>query len=336
MKYTIIIPVYNGSATLKQCLHAVTTQKNAVLNRDYTVIVVDDGSTDNSVAIARKFPVSIIRLGRNKGRIIARLTGAKVAQTKKVLFVDSRVILPPVLIRNLEKVSNYQAVMGSSQDRAVKYRSFPDTIFFLLRRRYYGKNKYPQKVNLLEVNRKNFLRSPKGTTVLLIDRKLFIELTPERVDKTVNDDTLLFQQLVFKKNIPLYRSNDLLFNYLQRSDMKSFIPWLFERGIRFADFYLRPSGYFFIHFIFLFLFFSVILTVFFNLLFTNLFFVVFILIFIILINVLISLFLSENIYDFFISFIMFPCVFIIFGAGIIKYIFNSIYNKFHTEQFLFF
>jgi len=322
MKYTIIIPVYNGSATLHKCLLAITSQKNTILNEDYTVIVVDDGSTDNTIEIASKFPVSIIRLGCNKGRIIARLAGAKTAQTEKLLFVDSRVILPRETIKNLDNYKKYRAVMGSCQGRELKYRSMPDTIFYLIRRRYYGKGVYPQQIDLLEINRDNFKRSPKGTTVLLIDKSIYLKLIPERIDKTVNDDTLLFQNLIFKNNISLFRSKKLPFKYIQRSDMKSFIPWLFERGIRFADYYLRPSGYYFTPF--LITFFSLASILIYALITVNTLLLFYLLFFLILLILMTSIYLSENVKDFFVSITMLPFISIIFGAGVIKYISSHI------------
>lgn len=94
MEYTVIVPVYNGEDTIAECLKALLNQREAVYNQDYTVLVIDDGSTDRTPNIVREFPVSVIRLARNEGRITARLTGAKEATTKRLLFVDSRVFLP--------------------------------------------------------------------------------------------------------------------------------------------------------------------------------------------------------------------------------------------------
>jgi len=319
VKYSIIIPVFNGSATLHECLKAATSQNDTILNVDYTVIVVDDGSTDNTMDIAGEFPVSIIKLDKNRGRIIARLSGAQAALTEKLLFVDSRVILSPDAIKQAESLQHYPAVMGSYLAREAKYCSFFDTIFFLIRRKYYGTHNFPQKEDLLFIKKNNFKRAPKGTTVLLINRLLFIELTPDRTDKTVNDDTFIFQGLVFDKNITLIRANKLQFKYIQRTDLKSFIPWLFERGIRFADFYLRPGGYFYPLFVTILtlLILTTILVSLFSLYNPKGLLYVFSMIFIVFMGTVI--YLSESPKDLLIVSVTLPLIIFIFGLGILKF-----------------
>ena len=56
MKISIIIPVYNSSSTLKECLDSIFSSTF----KDYEVIVVSDNSTDDSVKIASEFNTNII------------------------------------------------------------------------------------------------------------------------------------------------------------------------------------------------------------------------------------------------------------------------------------
>ena len=49
MKISIVIPVYNASLTLKECLDVIYDSSF----KDFEVIVVSDNSTDNSVQIAK-------------------------------------------------------------------------------------------------------------------------------------------------------------------------------------------------------------------------------------------------------------------------------------------
>src|SRR5208337_1299558 len=133
----------------------------------------------------------------------------------------------------------HPAAIGEIDQAETKYKSAFHTILYLIRRRYYGKEFFPITDDLLIVQ-KNFRRASKGTAVLLIDRDLFIKLTPERTGKDVNDDTLLFHGLVFDRKIGLLRSRRLFFRYSQRTSPRQFSNWLFHRGVRFSDFYLRP------------------------------------------------------------------------------------------------
>ncbi len=52
---SVILPVYNGERTLGQCLTAL--EKQTIPRSQYEVIVVDDGSTDATCAVAAGFPV---------------------------------------------------------------------------------------------------------------------------------------------------------------------------------------------------------------------------------------------------------------------------------------
>ena len=59
---SVIIPVYNGSNTLDNCLKALAAQ--TVDSAGFEVIVIDDGSTDGSAEIAARRRVKVIRQQR--------------------------------------------------------------------------------------------------------------------------------------------------------------------------------------------------------------------------------------------------------------------------------
>lgn len=315
MKYTVVIPVYNGEDTIEKCLQSLMNQKDAVYGEDYNVLVVDDGSSDNTARIAGRFPVEIISLQKNKGRIIARLTGAKEAKTSRLLFVDSRITVPYYTISILKEFDGIPAVIGELDPKETKYETIFHTILYLIRRRYYGKQFFPIQTDELLINKQNFRRAPKGTAVLLIDRDLFIELTPERTGKEVNDDTLLFYNLIFNKGLSLIRSAKLFFRYSQRTNPLQFSSWLFHRGVRFSDFYLRPGGYFFIPFIFLLLIglaFSATALITPN-------GIAYLLAAIMTLNVALTLYLSEERRDLPRVFFSLPVVACIFGLGVARF-----------------
>lgn len=86
---SIIIPVYNTSLYLTRCL-------NSVLNQTYKnieIIVIDDGSTDDSLQIIKKFSkvnsnIKVISQ-KNCGQSYARNAGLELANGKYIMFVDS-------------------------------------------------------------------------------------------------------------------------------------------------------------------------------------------------------------------------------------------------------
>jgi len=83
---SVIIPAYNAEATLGNCLDALEAQS---LSHDwYEVIVVDDGSTDQTAEIVRQYDVQLFRQP-NAGPAAARNQGAQLARGDILLFTDA-------------------------------------------------------------------------------------------------------------------------------------------------------------------------------------------------------------------------------------------------------
>ncbi|HEY8668644.1 MAG TPA: glycosyltransferase [Tepidisphaeraceae bacterium] len=84
-KVSVVVCSYNGAATLEECLHSL-----GKLNYpNYEVVLVDDGSTDNSHAIAARFPAVRYIYQQNKGLSVARNVGAEAARGEIVAYTDS-------------------------------------------------------------------------------------------------------------------------------------------------------------------------------------------------------------------------------------------------------
>ena len=87
MKLSVIIPVYNGEKTIKETLDSLFSQTLS----DIEVIVVNDGSTDNTLEILRSFTdkrLKVITI-ENSGQGIARNKGLEIAEGEYVGFVDA-------------------------------------------------------------------------------------------------------------------------------------------------------------------------------------------------------------------------------------------------------
>ena len=88
-KVSIIIPVYNVEKYLKKCLDSITNQSY----KNLEIIIIDDGSTDNSLEIAKGFEKNDSRIKlltqKNSGVSEARNVGIKTATGKYITFVDS-------------------------------------------------------------------------------------------------------------------------------------------------------------------------------------------------------------------------------------------------------
>ena len=87
IKVTVVIPAYNAAATIRDCLGCLASQSYA---EPYEVIVVDDGSTDDTPGlVAREFPKVKLLRQANSGPAAARNNGAKAAAGGLVFFTDS-------------------------------------------------------------------------------------------------------------------------------------------------------------------------------------------------------------------------------------------------------
>lgn len=95
---TVVIPVYNRAEMLRACLDSI--QRQTVLPAE--VIVVDDGSTDNSAEIARQHPLGVRVLSApHSGVCSARNTGLEAVNTPWTLFFDSDDTMTPDHIANI-------------------------------------------------------------------------------------------------------------------------------------------------------------------------------------------------------------------------------------------
>lgn len=109
---SVIIPVYNGAATIASCLQAVLGQ--GIGRPDLDVIVVDDGSTDATADVVRSFPVRLLRHEANRGSTAARNTGCRAAQGEWIAFTDSDCVPSRPWLRTL-----FRAVENSPEPDAV-------------------------------------------------------------------------------------------------------------------------------------------------------------------------------------------------------------------------
>lgn len=117
---SIIVPVYNVESYLDQCLKSITSYKEDNIE----IILVNDGSTDNSLRICRDYSnrysnVTVISQ-KNQGLSEARNTGIRTAKGKYLLFLDSDDFLyEDIAYRIIDDICNKD--MDMFFGRAYKY-----------------------------------------------------------------------------------------------------------------------------------------------------------------------------------------------------------------------
>ncbi|MBL7031566.1 MAG: glycosyltransferase family 2 protein [Nitrospira sp.] len=95
---SIVIPTYNSAKFMPNLLDSIF--KNKI--DDMEVVIVDDLSTDDTVEIAKKYPVSVIELEKNGGPARARNIGVGEAKGDIIFFLDSDVVVMDGTIKEVE------------------------------------------------------------------------------------------------------------------------------------------------------------------------------------------------------------------------------------------
>ena len=101
-RVSVVVPIYNSESALQECLDSLSAQ---TLN-DIEIILVDDGSTDDSLEIANSFAFSYKGLctvlsQQNAGPSAARNKGLDVARGEFIAFVDSDDVVHPTMYEKL-------------------------------------------------------------------------------------------------------------------------------------------------------------------------------------------------------------------------------------------
>ena len=169
IKFSIIVPVYNTEKYLKRCLDSIKKQSF----KDYEVIIVNDGSTDNSSDIIKKYPYKVINQ-ENLGLSMARNNGVKEARGDYVIFLDSDDYIEKDLLKEITNslvnnpdVVRYQTkeVFDDKEDinyeeepfenkngveafnLITKYHFVENAWVYAIKREYYLKEKFAFKKN---------------------------------------------------------------------------------------------------------------------------------------------------------------------------------------------
>ena len=167
VKFSIVIPVYNVEKYIKKCLDSVFSQTY----KDFEVIVVNDGTKDNSMDIVKNYDVKVINQ-ENMGLSAARNTGVENASGDYLIFLDSDDYWEKDLLKKINDSlnNNPDVVRFQIQDvfedniipfkeekfdglngveafnRIVRYHYVENAWCYVIKKDYYLKNKFSFKV----------------------------------------------------------------------------------------------------------------------------------------------------------------------------------------------
>jgi dolichyl-phosphate beta-glucosyltransferase len=120
---SIVLPIYNESSVLKRNLEALIEHMQA-LGRAFDVVCVDDGSSDDSLAILERMALADGRikpssLGTNQGKGAAVRTGMLLAEGELIIFMDADLSTP------LSEVTGFLGALDSGYDVVIGNRRAP-------------------------------------------------------------------------------------------------------------------------------------------------------------------------------------------------------------------
>lgn len=165
-KFSIIVPVYNVEEYIDDCLKSIKNQTF----KDYEVIVVNDGTKDNSMDIVKKYDVEIINQ-ENGGLSAARNAGVKKAKGEYLIFLDSDDYIEKDLLKKINdslkdnpdvvrfqikevypdkeidfNEESFNTLNGvEAFNNIVKYHFIENAWCYAIKRSYYLENKYEFK-----------------------------------------------------------------------------------------------------------------------------------------------------------------------------------------------
>lgn len=206
---TIIIPTYNAGTTIERCLNSVQSQTY----KNLEIIVIDDGSRDNTINIINQFYKSDKRIKvfskKHNGASSSRNYGLKQANGYYVYFMDADDSLSPKAIEALVNTANI-----SNADVVICNMNF-----------IYG-NRIHQPLRLKDtpLNKQQFViaiaQDAQGYTPNKLYRRDCIKNVKFNTQITMCED-FLFNIEVSKNINKAYIINEYLYNYYQSSDSSS-------------------------------------------------------------------------------------------------------------------
>lgn len=210
MRFSIIVPVYNVENYVGKCINSILTQTY----QDFELIIVNDGSTDNSATIINDYgtdfsdKITIINQ-ENKGPGGARNTGIEYAHGEYLVFIDGDDYIENTMLCVLDNYINEKAY---------------DIIIFNAYR-VYGKDNKVEKYDLCEglsgeltvKNNHKILLIPPAPWNKIYKREFFINTHIRYPERMLYEDLAITRNLMEKAGSIFFFDKNLYY-YVQRNE----------------------------------------------------------------------------------------------------------------------
>ena len=231
-KISVIVPIYNASKFLDKCLKSLINQTY----KDLEIILINDGSTDNSLEICQSFEDERIKIidEENKGVSFARNQGIEAATGKYIIFIDAddyvALNMFEVLSEDLFKYDVDMSMCGYKkvdingnilfESEPLEDKYFDDEAFkhYLFKKEYY-RELLCNKLFKLDIIKRNNIRFRED--IHINENILFILDFTHFARKFVYDNELLYNFVDHKDS-----ATNMRFNLKKVSVLSSYIRLL--------------------------------------------------------------------------------------------------------------
>lgn len=123
LRLTVVIPAYNEGERVAETIRALDQHlSHDMASSDFELLVVDDGSSDDTADIAKRAGAAVCKLDKNRGKGAAVKAGVLSSQGQTVVFTDADLAYPPALIsRAMSEIeAGWDIVVGSRRHSDTK------------------------------------------------------------------------------------------------------------------------------------------------------------------------------------------------------------------------
>jgi glycosyltransferase involved in cell wall biosynthesis len=172
---TVVIPAYNE----EEGIAAVLQELLAATDDSYEVLVVDDGSDDNTRKVATSFPCRIVSHSACRGKGEAIKTAIGMAKGRNVVFIDADGSYPakiiPEIALALEKYDMVVASRVAGKQNVPAFNRIGNAIFRQSIRHLYGFRPYDPLTGLYGVNKAHLLSMDLSSSGFGIEAEMAIK-----------------------------------------------------------------------------------------------------------------------------------------------------------------
>jgi glycosyltransferase involved in cell wall biosynthesis len=158
VRTTVVLPAFNEGAALPHVLDEL----GEYLDESYEVLVVDDGSTDDTADVINRYPVRFVQHSSNRGKGVAIRSGIAEAQGENVVIMDADATYPVPAIKDmvdlLDENDLVRGIRESETDSMPAVNRFGNWLFNKLLAISHGLEGSDQLTGLYAIRRSEAIR----------------------------------------------------------------------------------------------------------------------------------------------------------------------------------